>query len=617
MQGDGGCVKTILALGSGYELPEHGDRVSVHYTGTLTDGSVFDSSRTRGEPFTFTLGKGEVIKGWDVGVASMRRGERAQLKLRSDYAYGESGSPPKIPANATLLFDVELLEWRSVRDVLGDGTVIKTVLKEGEGWQAPRPRDEVVYAIRAWNLASEADVLAAQGKDAALPSVGEAVYSSEMDVATGVPPAGLDASVADLEAARASLSLVNAGARNPLGPALGLALRGAKPGETLRVLAKRERTDAEDDALATLAELSVQAVRRVEDVIPTKLTRKTLREAEGWKKPAPGSVVRVKVDIKDAKGAVLFASTEGEPLSWTVDEFSAEEGAPGPVSEALDLIVQQMKQGETVEGQAYDAALVAPAEEGAYAAPEGSTAVALPVTLTVELLSFDAAKESWELSDEEKVAHAEATKARGTAAFKRGAIGRALTLWRRAEEAIKYDENFADAIKKQSRDLKKSLQLNLAAGSLKIGDAKGAAAAADAALLIDGENPKALYRRAQASMALGDYADAEVRIKRGIHGGFEPAVTRDFKLLLKTWKVKAAATNKKEAKVFGAMFKALGRDDGQKKNAAEAAESTEQAVEPPAADAADVGSFEKEIATAKAAEEGTAKDEAMAEAPQA
>lgn len=76
----------------------------MHYTGTLEDGTKFDSSVDRGEPFEFTLGHSQVIKGWDVGVATMKKGEKVQLKLRQDYAYGESGSPPTIPPGATLVW---------------------------------------------------------------------------------------------------------------------------------------------------------------------------------------------------------------------------------------------------------------------------------------------------------------------------------------------------------------------------------------------------------------------------------------------------------------------------------------------------------------------------------
>ena len=95
-------------VGSGREA-KAGDHVKVHYTGTLTNGEKFDSSRDRNEPFPFTLGKGEVIKGWDQGVAGMKVGGKRKLTIPSDLGYGDNGSPPKIPPGATLKFDVELI----------------------------------------------------------------------------------------------------------------------------------------------------------------------------------------------------------------------------------------------------------------------------------------------------------------------------------------------------------------------------------------------------------------------------------------------------------------------------------------------------------------------------
>jgi len=87
-----------------------GDSLDMHYTGKLEDGTEFDSSIPRGSPFTFTLGTGQVIKGWDQGLLGMCEGEKRKLVIPSDMGYGDRGSPPKIPGGATLVFEVELLK---------------------------------------------------------------------------------------------------------------------------------------------------------------------------------------------------------------------------------------------------------------------------------------------------------------------------------------------------------------------------------------------------------------------------------------------------------------------------------------------------------------------------
>lgn len=100
-----------MAAGNGPEATP-GQIAVVHYTGWLTDGTKFDSSRDRGEPFSFPLGGGQVIAGWDQGVAGMKVGGRRKLVIPPDLGYGPRGSPPVIPASATLVFDVELLELK-------------------------------------------------------------------------------------------------------------------------------------------------------------------------------------------------------------------------------------------------------------------------------------------------------------------------------------------------------------------------------------------------------------------------------------------------------------------------------------------------------------------------
>lgn len=135
--------------------PQPGDYVAVHYRGTLADGTVFDSSFERGEPIRFPLGRGVVIPGWDEGIGLMQEGGTATLVIPPDLAYGAQGSPPTIPANATLTFEVELVDvWSGTPTPVADADYTTTAsglqyydLAQGDGATAAAGQTVVVHYI--------------------------------------------------------------------------------------------------------------------------------------------------------------------------------------------------------------------------------------------------------------------------------------------------------------------------------------------------------------------------------------------------------------------------------------------------------------------------------------
>lgn len=128
----------IRQEGEGLETPCDGCSVSLHYTGTLLDGTKFDSSLDRDEPFEFSLGKGQVIRAFDIGISTMKKGEKCVLTCASNYAYGVAGSPPNIPPNSTLKFELEMLGWKG-QDLSknGDGGIERFIVVKSDKKKTP------------------------------------------------------------------------------------------------------------------------------------------------------------------------------------------------------------------------------------------------------------------------------------------------------------------------------------------------------------------------------------------------------------------------------------------------------------------------------------------------
>ena len=510
--GKQGLKKKLVKEGEGWERPETGDEVEVHYTGTLLDGTKFDSSRDRGTPFKFKLGQGQVIKGWDQGIKTMKKGENAVLTIPPDLAYGEAGSPPTIPPNATLRFDVELLSWASVKDICKDGGIFKKVLVEGQKWENPKDLDEVTVKYEA------------RLEDGSVVSKSESI---EFAVKDGYFCPALSKAVKTMKKGEKVLLTVK--------PQYGF-------GEQGRPASEVEAAVPPNSTLHIDLELvSWKTITLIGD--DKRILKKVLKEGEGYERPNDGAVVRVRLIGKLDDGTVFTKKGhEGdEPFEFKTDEEQVIEG--------LDTTVLTMKKGEVASAR------IPP--EHAFGSTETKLDLAVvppnsTVFYEVELVSFEKEKESWDLkSNAEKIEAAAKKKDEGNAWFKMGKYAKASKRYEKAAKYIEYDSSFSEDEKKQSKAVKISIKLNNAACKLKLKDYKEAEKLCTKVLELESTNVKALYRRAQAYTELVDLELAELDIKKALE--IDPD-NREVKVAYKALKDKLREYNKRDAKFYGNMF---------------------------------------------------------------
>ncbi|KAL2480804.1 Peptidyl-prolyl cis-trans isomerase FKBP65 [Abeliophyllum distichum] len=452
--GTKGLLKRILQKGNSWQTPIPGDEVKVHYSVRLQDGNYIDSSRDKGTPFVFKLGQCEVIKGCDEGIATMRKGERAVFTIPPDLAYGDAGSPPSVPPNSTLSFDVELISWNPIRDITGDGGILKKITREGDGWATPNDADEVLvkYEARCEN--------------------GAVIAKSD----------GLEFSLNNghlCSAMSKAVKTMRKGEKAELSVKFSYGLRHCENGTSM--------LDGVPPYSNLIINLELISWRSVIDVMgDNTVLKKIMKLGEGFDRPSEGSRAKVIYVSKLEDGTVISRKgSDEEPFEYTCSE--------GKIEEGLDRAVMTMKKGEE--------AIVKISSDFYYGCDVVKINSAASVLYEIKLVDFTKDKPFWKMEIQERMEACERRKHEGNMLFKTGKF----------QLASKNDEE-----KLQANSLRMSCYLNNAACKLKLGEYLEVSSLCTKVLELDSLNVKALFRRSQAYMSTSDLEKAEEDIKRAL-----------------------------------------------------------------------------------------------------
>ncbi|XP_052189220.1 70 kDa peptidyl-prolyl isomerase-like isoform X2 [Diospyros lotus] len=426
-----GLKKKLIKPGLGWDFPDFGDEVTVHYVGTLLDGTKFDSTRDRDEPFTFKLGHGQVVPGLDHALLTMKKAEIALFTLPHELGYGARGTEG-VPPNCVIQFEVELISWITVVDICKDGGIIKRIIEKGGQTGPPSDLDEVLVK-----------------------------YEARLDDGTIVaktPEGGVEFYVKD----------------GHFVPALPKAVKTMKKGEKVNLIVQHQyalwdsgsnpKIESISFPLCSVLNINLELVsfKPVIDVTgDSKVIKKILKEGESTITANEGAAVMIRYTAMLEDGTVFEKKGfDGEgPLEFITDEEQVIAG--------LDRAAATMKKKE-------QAILSINSEYGFGSTEVKHELAVVPPNSTlvyeIEMLDFIKEKAPWEMSTQERIAAAEKNKGGGNILFKNGKYQRASKKYDKAADYVSEDASFGQDVQKLVKALRVSCWLNGAACSLKLND---------------------------------------------------------------------------------------------------------------------------------------------------
>eukprot|EP00127_Corallochytrium_limacisporum_P002449 Clim_evm6s128 gene=Clim_evmTU6s128 len=508
LSGDGGVIKILTRLGIGDETPEKGDEVHAHYRGTLEDGTEFDASRNRGEePFKFRVGEGQVIKAWDLAFATMKCGEKATIIAKAPYAYGEAGSPPKIPADATLKFEVECITWRSGDDVTKakDGGVTKKTLKAGSGWKKPHHGETTIVS---YVMRDDEDNVVQEAKEKEI--------------------------------------VINDFTTAP--PCIHLAVQSMLKGEEAMVKSEPHYHGIKELDGNVKVELTLHSWQPRTWITDERTVCKvTVEEGQGYEEPNEGATVEVEVEGArvEPSGRVYKDAT----VNFTeVKKFVVLEGDSG-LPHLLEEAIMKMKKDEIADIEIKPVA----AENMKLVPAAGDPALSDDemIVIRVRMNGFLKAREVWELKDHERIKEAERLRGKANELFKAQRLELAQKKYQKAIRLIDLDKEAAEKHEEEIKTLQLPLNLNMSLVQYKQGMYRDALKYAQKALDVDDRSIKGWFRKSQALTALGEYVQAWDCLKKAQEIDPEDKAVKAEMIRIKQRK---DAQQKKDQAVFSKMF---------------------------------------------------------------